>query len=668
MVAGFPRIRVQLAFLLFTIAVNSPIEGQNGSDDIAIKSTIASETIQHAGLTRVTDLLLLIDDWRLSSIDDFTWTVNPNGLTHFQEQNWLVLIDGQKMSNQIFDIMHLNTLPLSLSQIDSVEIFSVPTIHEGEFADKGLIHIHTKKSQKGVSFSGSTTVGQITGDPGPYYYTKYITPNVDRIGPSGAIGVGFRREPWTARSQIVINNHAFTHSAIGKRNYDIISDWPGIWNVIPSLKISWDWQGYRHELLTSHSHSKKHFIFFPPFGREIPTYSRFTHVGLRGAFPFGNSRSVKYNLGYSQDRLDEYPNSLNIDFNWAMIKYHGNIEWIHDGERLASQVGMGLERHLLDTRYQINRNHYDLAKLYGLLRFGSLSSLEHCIGGYVTLIEGETALKGLASSMWRISSSQVVRISISYSQRLLPENDHLLYWTRKGYNMLHTYGADYDVQGDIENSGQLTADLDWQAIISKSLIIRTQIALRKFENLLLQKQTFQFDLEGCSIYSPTTFIGENYGETALASIRLTHHPNRIISQQIYYGFSHTLSGNTFFKDQWLTIPKHKLSYQLTINPEPNLSIWAMFSYRSSSNWLDYAGVDGAVCPTDYHSTASYISTLNAYTSVDLQIQKWFLHHRIKGNLLFRNLFNREIKLHPLGASFDFSFFIQVYLYLNPKDE
>ena len=47
-----------------------------------------------------------------------------------------------------------------------------------EYPDYGLINIHTKSKSQGTVLTFSQSAGNETGDPGPYAYTKYKSPNV----------------------------------------------------------------------------------------------------------------------------------------------------------------------------------------------------------------------------------------------------------------------------------------------------------------------------------------------------------------------------------------------------------------------------------------------------------------------------------------------------------
>ena len=151
-------------------------------NDLSEREVLTNGMIDKSGLFRIGDILQLSTKIRVSSIDGFSWFSNINGLSSFQRQNWVILLDGQRLGINTFDIVNINMLPINITQIDSVEIFTAPQLHQGIFTDYGLIHIHTRNISKGKSFTLFQSAGNETGDPGSYKHTKYSSPNVERVG------------------------------------------------------------------------------------------------------------------------------------------------------------------------------------------------------------------------------------------------------------------------------------------------------------------------------------------------------------------------------------------------------------------------------------------------------------------------------------------------------
>ena len=45
--------------------------------------------------------------------------------------------------------------------------------------------------------------------------------------------------------------------------------------------------------------------------------------------------------------------------------------------------------------------------------------------------------------------------------------------------------------------------------------------------------------------------------------------------------------------------------------------------------------------------------------LDLGFDNWFWRERLRGNILFRNVLDRTVRFHPIGAAFDLSVYVQV---------
>jgi len=84
----------------------------------------------------------------------------------------------------------------------------------------------------------------------------------------------------------------------------------------------------------------------------------------------------------------------------------------------------------------------------------------------------------------------------------------------------------------------------------------------------------------------------------------------------------------------------------------------MLSYLSSSNWIDYQNIDGKSCVLG-RINVKYSSTVKKATIFDLQFQKWLWRRRLQASLLLRNVWDKNYRYHPIGASFDLGFYVQL---------
>jgi len=130
-----------------------PIIHQSLARDSGSKYTLHREMLQHAGLARLSDIFTLIDEWDTYSVEGFTFQGISNSLDIYHQQNWIILVDGHRMDLNLFGINNINLLPISTNQIDSIEIYDTPYLIEDAFSDKGIIHIHTRQIEDGLTLS-----------------------------------------------------------------------------------------------------------------------------------------------------------------------------------------------------------------------------------------------------------------------------------------------------------------------------------------------------------------------------------------------------------------------------------------------------------------------------------------------------------------------------------
>ena len=89
-----------------------------------------------------------------------------------------------------------------------------------------------------------------------------------------------------------------------------------------------------------------------------------------------------------------------------------------------------------------------------------------------------------------------------------------------------------------------------------------------------------------------------------------------------------------------------------------VGVWVRLQYRVTTNWFDYRDID-------LQTNGEYSSSPPAYTLLDLATEKWFWRRRVRTSLAVRNLLNDRVILHPIGATLDLGFYVQVELLLGP---
>ncbi|MCK5087205.1 MAG: hypothetical protein KAQ90_06780, partial [Melioribacteraceae bacterium] len=115
-------ILFQILFILLHISISAQRNFQ--TDSQVQQKILKQDDLKSAGIINISDILTLVNDWQLSSIDGYSYAVSPNNLSPYQTQNLIVTVDGQRYDLNNQDFINLNLIPLSIDQIDSVIIIS----------------------------------------------------------------------------------------------------------------------------------------------------------------------------------------------------------------------------------------------------------------------------------------------------------------------------------------------------------------------------------------------------------------------------------------------------------------------------------------------------------------------------------------------------------------
>lgn len=650
---------------------------------------ITADEILGAGLTRLGDILLLADSWTVNTKDGFDWQASPNGLSTTREQGWLVMVDGQFMDIRLFDSINLNLLPVPLAAVDSVEIISQPQLYGGRFTDRGLIHIHTRRPGPGISLLGEIVAGNETGDPGPYAYTDLATPNIDAIGPDAAVVFGYHRPEAYVQATISTGIHFFRDPAMLERNTAILdplpsqaplSDppvdigspgqpalssvlgrWgfsdvsPGMQKLSASLRGGIDGFAGRHEPYAGYTETERYFLYVKELGRELPVHTRFAHIGLKGEVAFSSDAMISYRLNHSSHQLRTCPNALDADLNWDRRIISGNIEGRYGNDPASITGGLGWERYAPRTSHVQTDISLNIIRLYTMLQFRPFNDVRQAVGFAAARSDHHTAIQSYISMDWVIHPGQALQAHLSYSERLPEENQGLRYWAQQGLVAWGDLGAVYMTDDRITKSSQFTADLTWRAAVSSRLTITSTASVRYFDDLFFESQSFAFDSTDCSFSSPLYGHGLQAGAVVGTHVRARHRISSGWSHRLSYRYQTDVSGDTYFRQAWQTVPRHRVSYRMEFQSARNIDLWGMLSYLSRSTWPDYSPIEGVRCESDGSST-TYRQIVDGFLVLDLQVQKWFWHRRLRGELLCRNVWNEVMRYHPIGASFDLTFY------------
>jgi len=647
-------MRIILSYILFILLHLSIFAQGNFQTDSQVQQKILKQDdFKSAGIINISDILTLVNDWQLSSIDGYSYAVSPNNLSPYQNQNLIVTVDGQRydMNNQ--DFINLNLIPLSIDQIDSVIIISSPQLFNNEFTAGGLINIITKKPAQGLSFNFFGSVGNEVGDPGPYIFTQEKSTNVDKLGYLLSFNLNTSGKDWYLRTFVKTEENFMTDRAIIDRISGVSDDTKT--NMIAASAIL-DFNALKgeHHLLFGYTENDG-FIFYNYIGNELPNKNTIKHIGLNGEITFNNQLGLNYFIKKSNNRIGNRESSKISDFNWESDVTLVRVEGNYKTSSIFTSIGLSYEddKIIRDDR----NNRFDNLRLFGKINHLLNKNFNYVLDVSTTKYNNDYSFNAALKNFWYLNQNNKIVSNFSFSQT--PPLENLLYRpiiSDDYQNLTDNIYLLNNLNENINNS-LFAVDLNYYLKPSRKIKLSFGANYRHFFDYTLEKFEYQFNPDE-KIFSSTVELKTDEWLKVIGGIfEIDQKISEVVNHSLFYNYQTDLSGSDYFNIIWQTIPKHKFIYSINIQPDKNFGIWARFRYQSAVEWAAYKYIE-------YQSNQKYISEVDPLTTIDISLQKWFWERRVWLNLVFRNILNNREYFHPVGAGFDLRFYLQLHVYLH----
>ncbi len=646
-------------FLIFFL-LSRFLSAQSNQPDHTI-TTIDSEEIINSVSIRNDYIFSLMNNWDRITADGYNWQVSANGLSSFQQQNWLVYVDGQRMDINFLNSKNINNLPVLISHIDSVEVISSPKIINGEYSSDGMLHIHSTKPKSGFSLHTRVATGNPTGDPGPYLFTETETENVEEDGPEISLSVEYGSDELFGRVLLFTETFAATDAAIMTRTVNIPYDSLKIRRFMPSLQLGTNALNGTHNLFVGYSTSEEQFFYpekhesnnlfyIPEAVTDYSAHSIFKHAGLSGFFNMPESIELHYQLKASGNQVYN-PNSSDSNYiDQRSNNYLANAELVFNGIK----IGSGFEHTLLTANYSPVETGIDLFKLYGDLNLKAGGLFDFGFNVFFVSGNSDAGIKTSLLSRWKPENNFIASLNIAYVERIPNEESGIWFYINNGYDLLSILNVDYSIDGEINKSKKITADLNLSYNFSAQYEFSAGIIYRNFITNALEFVTAEYLPDEPGFNTSTVLNTNSSGEVAGVSINFKNIISRTMYHEIFYRYQTAISGDDFFRNEWETIPDHKLIYKFSFEPFQSFSIWTKLTFLSSAYWNGFTDLAEL-------SDGFYNEEIKPSLVFDLAFRKSLWENRLRFGLLFRNVLNNEVRYHPVGPNFPLSVYIQAEL-------
>lgn len=624
------------------------------------RQVITGKDLKAFGIGNLSDIFSLADKWFSTTIDRVNWQASANNLTTLQRQNYIVMLDGQRFGINIFDNQNINLLPISVSQIDSVEFINSPEIYNGEFTDRGLIHFHTKSPVKNLSASFSQLLGNETGDPGPFKFTEFGTPNIDKLNMNSALSAGYGSKNWFLTGSIKTEENYATSPAINNRISNLSYGDNKIKLNSSLIKLSANILGSAHQLIAGFS-TQHDFFFFSPYGNEIPVERKVQHAGINGSFNLTRNISLDYTASFSTNQLNKWDNKADINFDFQLQNYLINLEGIYQTDYIRSVFGISYDNYDALTLIKLSDSNFLFKKVYLNNIFTLSKNYTQQAGIYLIKSQGKYAIKGVLSNSIRLDSRQTLKSNFTFAERNYYEDLNYLTWYEKGYSIPLTQNITTNIIGNPGKSRTYTADLYYIFKLDSSLSINLNGSYRQFTNLYVEDENYQYIPDTYSFNSAYDVYTGNKSKLIGGNFVLNYFITPQLKQKLYYCYQKDIGSNTVIAQLWVEFPKHRAGWFLNYQPYNDFGISTDVKYSSATNWTQY---QYAVFQTDN----LYNEKIKPRIIVNMSVQKWFLGKTIWTSLVFKNIFNEPEYYNPIGASSNLRFYFQIHVYLNSLPE
>lgn len=619
--------------------------------------TLTADDLGQAGVHRLSDLFLLIDNVSAYSVDGYTWNASFNTLSRSEDNAWALIVDGVPQDFGAFGGQNINQLPFHVADIASLTIHRVPALVHGVFAQAGTIEIHTKNPVRGVAIQGSAAAGNEINDPGPFRFVDTTQVNIDRLGPPlyAAASVGGRIG--SVKASFAADEHHATDAMMLTRVWWLYRGIrrPQLRLYAPRLSVQLNALGGTHHFVRSRSRLRD-LWFFEPLGLELPLTRMHDHFSARGTLG-DSTRSFTYRATYDRVHLDERLNRFDLDADWLQDRYSVHAAQHTQIGRWTNETGATLRARQSHTSTILLYDTLFETEGYTSWRWQPTPASHHQVAGFFSLINNTAGYKVLVTGAQALSASTGLHYTLSQEREAFDATNSLWFWARNGYRFLHTLEADFLLPLRHTEPQTTTVDLALRVQPMPRLGFTVAVSGRWFRGQTAPLYTFQYDAQKDGFLTSTRVATGLFGRVMGMEASVRFQPAAWMSHQLTYRTHQPSSTEAAFVALWDEQARHQTTLTSRFSLPARIQAFVRWHHIGPQTWVSFA-------PADAATTGRFGSERPAYLLLDLAVRKKFWGPRLTASLTLRNAFDAPYRPHPAGAALHATLFAQATLDLT----
>ncbi len=420
----------------------------------------------------------------------------------------------------------------------------------------------------------------------------------------------------------------------------------------------------KHNLFASYSKSGKPVLgyiygadlfYVDELSREFPYESESIVISSGNEIVVGEDKKLLVDFNLSHNSADQSKLFDEFKFNnedlwlYSKVAYESSIRGLNYliGSSFAYQ---NIKSRLTDFNYSRN-----IPSFFASANFNSLENLSHYIDANYRCDDNSAGLFVKLENKLELNRQNHLSLTLS-SGNLFNIQNSLDYRISKGYTFLNNVG--YQTYNYDSKAIQNSLSVNYSYLPDERTFLNAGLNITNYTKLDYLLNDFIYNVDNRVIENIQTDIFNSVkGTEGELYFSLSNRLFKNLEQKFYYRYKSSLAGDDIFEQVMRRFPAHKIFYSIYYKAYKDLFTSLTLNYLSSSEWIEYRNIESS-------DDDLYLQKLSGRFLVNCAVTKTFWNERIKLSAMIYNLLNSRVQYHPVGGTFDLTFYLKIEASLN----